>query len=198
MSTEPMRDDELEARRAGWEHRAYLVAQASARFAERVPVRHRQSGQLDPALAAWVARLGEPAPPNLALVGPVGVGKSWQVWHAAGSAVQSGLLGRVEVVGAEEFASRTAPRDGGAHFEERARMAAATLLILDDVGANRASPWFVESLYAVISPRYDAMLPTVVTSNLADLGSVLGDRVTSRLAHNLVTVVLAGPDRRRT
>lgn len=197
MTEQPNRD-ELEARREAREHRDRLTSEAVSRFAERVPARHRRAGHLHPDVLAWAGRLTEPEPPNLALVGPVGVGKSWQVWHAALCAVQEGLLGRVEMVTAESFAARITPGEGRAHLTERQRMAEARLLVLDDVGANRASAWFKESLYAVVSPRYDAMLPTVVTSNLADLASVLGDRVASRLAHNLVTVVLDGPDRRRS
>ena len=194
---DPEGPDELEERRLAREHRARLTGEALQRLRDRVPARHRAAGHLHPGVAGWVARLSEPEPPNLALVGPVGTGKSWQVWHAALLAVEHGLLGRVDVVGAEDFAARTAPADGNGHHQSRAAMASARLLVLDDVGVNRSSAWFVESLYAVVNPRYDALLPTVVTSNLADLASVLGDRVASRLAHNLVTVVLDGPDRRR-
>lgn len=42
------------------------------------------------------------------------------------------------------------------------------LLILDDLGAHVSTPWAQEKLYQVINYRYNARLPTVVTSNSLD------------------------------
>jgi DNA replication protein DnaC len=42
----------------------------------------------------------------------------------------------------------------------------ASLLILDDLGAHSASPWAQEKLFQLFNYRYNAQLPTVVTSNL--------------------------------
>lgn len=40
------------------------------------------------------------------------------------------------------------------------------LLILDSFGAQRASPWAEEKLYQILNFRYNAKLPTVITSSL--------------------------------
>jgi len=40
-------------------------------------------------------------------------------------------------------------------------------LILDDFGTQSASAWAREKLYQVLNHRYNAQLPTVITTNLA-------------------------------
>ena len=41
----------------------------------------------------------------------------------------------------------------------------APLLILDDLGTQQTTPWAQEKLYQVFNHRYNARLPTVITSN---------------------------------
>ena len=41
----------------------------------------------------------------------------------------------------------------------------APVLVLDDLGANSSSPWADEKLYQILSHRYDARLPTVITTS---------------------------------
>ena len=43
---------------------------------------------------------------------------------------------------------------------------AAPLLILDDLGSHSSTPWAQEKLFQLINHRYNARLPTVVTTNL--------------------------------
>jgi DNA replication protein DnaC len=57
-------------------------------------------------------------------------------------------------------------------------MDASVLLVLDDVGAEKVSEWTAQTLYAVIDARYQAQLPTIVTTNNP---SAIDDRVLSRL-----------------
>ncbi len=47
-------------------------------------------------------------------------------------------------------------------FEE---IRTASLLILDDLGAHSSTPWAQEKLFQLFNYRYNAQLPTVVTSN---------------------------------
>ena len=47
-------------------------------------------------------------------------------------------------------------------FEE---VRAAPLLILDDLGTQSATPWAQEKLYQILNYRYNARLPTVITTN---------------------------------
>ena len=47
-------------------------------------------------------------------------------------------------------------------FEE---IRSASLLVLDDLGAHSSTPWAQEKLFQIFNYRYNAQLPTVVTSN---------------------------------
>ncbi len=73
------------------------------------------------------------------------------------------------------------------------------LLILDDLGAAKTSEFVEEQTYRLINRRYNAMLPTLITTNLRirDLKAYLGDRVTSRLAEMTTRVEFEPVDRRR-
>jgi DNA replication protein DnaC len=43
----------------------------------------------------------------------------------------------------------------------------APVLILDDLGTQSATPWAQEKLFQIINHRYNARLPTVITTNIA-------------------------------
>ena len=70
------------------------------------------------------------------------------------------------------------------------------LLILDDFGEQSTTPWAQEKLYQVINYRYNAQLPTVITTSKA-LEELEG-RISSRLAdHKMSTpFALMAPDYR--
>jgi DNA replication protein DnaC len=61
------------------------------------------------------------------------------------------------------------------------------LLVLDDLGSQSMSPWVREKLYQIINYRYNAELPTVITS--AEMLEQMDARIQSRLLdERLVTV----------
>jgi DNA replication protein DnaC len=66
------------------------------------------------------------------------------------------------------------------------------LLILDDMGAQSGTPWADEKLFQLINHRYNACLPTVITTNLTirDLDPRLGSRLTDP---QISTILLMGP-----
>jgi DNA replication protein DnaC len=72
----------------------------------------------------------------------------------------------------------------------------APLLVLDDFGEQASSPWAQEKLYQVINHRYNARLPTVITtcSSLDEIES----RISSRLADPKISVLfnITAPDYR--
>lgn len=58
------------------------------------------------------------------------------------------------------------------------------LLVLDDLGVEMTTPWNYQILYQLIDSRYDAMLPTIYTSNysITELTKKIGDnRIISRI-----------------
>lgn len=71
------------------------------------------------------------------------------------------------------------------------------LLILDDLGAQSATEWAQEKLYQIFNYRYNARLPTVITTNIA-LESIeirIRSRMTDLSFVQIVTIL--APDFRR-
>ncbi len=65
-------------------------------------------------------------------------------------------------------------------YDERfEQVRTAPLLILDDLGAQSTTPWAREKLYQILNYRYNARLPTVITTN-RELEEI-DERVRSRL-----------------
>ncbi len=68
------------------------------------------------------------------------------------------------------------------------------VLILDDLGTQNATSWAAEKLYQLLNYRYNAELPTVITTNqsLSDMDP----RLASRLRHQDIvrTVPIYAPD----
>jgi len=72
----------------------------------------------------------------------------------------------------------------------------APLLILDDLGAQSTTPWAQEKLYQIVNYRYNARLPTVITTNRS-LEEIEG-RLASRMGDVRLSVVIGitAPDYR--
>lgn len=65
----------------------------------------------------------------------------------------------------------------------------APVLVLDDLGSHSSSPWAEEKLYQILAHRYDARLPTVITT--AKLLDNFDGRMRSRLTDPDVSRVIA-------
>jgi DNA replication protein DnaC len=75
------------------------------------------------------------------------------------------------------------------------------LLHLDDLGAERATDWVLEQLYAIVNARYEEQRSLVITTNLQPeaLSEQLGPRIVSRISEICgVPVMMHGDDRRGT
>lgn len=84
-----------------------------------------------------------------------------------------------------------------ANYSDRFNSAmSAGLLVLDDLGAERLTPWAEEKLTLLINHRYVRQSPTVVTTNLAV--EELPARIASRLLDtgSCQVLVLTAPDAR--
>jgi DNA replication protein DnaC len=70
----------------------------------------------------------------------------------------------------------------------------ASLLILDDLGTENATPWAKEKLFQIIDYRYVANLPTVITTALSveSLDARIRSRVLDR--RRCTVFVITGPD----
>lgn len=65
---------------------------------------------------------------------------------------------------------------------------AVPLLILDDLGSESGTPWADEKLFQLLNHRYNASLPTVITTNAG--ASDMQERVRTRLTDPAISSVL--------
>lgn len=182
----------------------------SAAVAGFVPPRFRDPINVPADVTEWAAR-GRTAQ-GLYLAGQVGTGKTHAAWVATAEwCLATGTLPHGEdehwTVGRVRptviFTRMTDLLDDlrpGDEARQRVRDCQyADLLVLDDLGAEKASEWTQERIYSVIDHRYVTCLPLIVTSNLppTKLSGQTGERVASRLAEMCLVVPMTGRDRRR-
>ncbi|GAA3791926.1 ATP-binding protein [Streptomyces chiangmaiensis] len=178
----------------------------------RMPPRYRSARVDHPEVLAWtrdvIARAKAPNPgarrqittgPSLLLAGVTGAGKTHQVYGAVRTLVEAGIAVRWRATTAADLYADLRPRPGHDTERQLETVSRCPLLILDDLGAAKTSEWVEEITYRLINRRYNLMLPTLITTNLAmrDLRGHLGDRVASRLAEMTTRVTFEPVDRRR-
>lgn len=131
--------------------------------------------------AQMLPRRGASSPGRngLLIMGPCGTGKTHLAFAIANHLLSQGtpviamtaieLLGRIK---------RTyAKNAGGVDEDDILRTyAAVPLLVIDDLGKERASEWTASTIYSIIDRRYNAMLPTIITTNYSE--AELIDRLT--------------------
>ena len=79
------------------------------------------------------------------------------------------------------------------------RLTEVDLLHIDDVGAEKTSPWVLEQLYAIVNARYEEERAVVLTTNLDRdaLAEQITERTVSRLEEMCEVLPIFGPDHRR-
>jgi len=79
------------------------------------------------------------------------------------------------------------------------RLTGVDLLHVDDVGAEKTSPWVLEQLYAIVNARYEDERSVVITTNLdrPALVEQITERTVSRLEEMCEILPLWGPDARQ-
>jgi DNA replication protein DnaC len=178
----------------------------------RIPPRYRGAVADHPQVLRWVREVARQAAapnlgarrqittgPSLLMAGAVGAGKTHQAYGALRSLVESGVGVRWRATTAADLYADLRPRPGSESERELAAVSRCPLLIIDDLGAAKPSEWVEEVTYRIFNHRYNLILPTLITTNLAirDLRIHLGDRVTSRLAQMTTRVEFEPVDRRR-
>jgi DNA replication protein DnaC len=79
------------------------------------------------------------------------------------------------------------------------------VLVLDDLGCTRTTPWVMETMGLILNERYNAKLLTLITTNRLEsppageesLADRIGERLASRLSEMCWTVRMDGEDYRR-
>jgi DNA replication protein DnaC len=197
---------------------ALEVAGVPPRFRDRTLAGFERRTGTAKALDAARRLAGDEAPTGgLVLLGPPGVGKThlsvgiladraarWLRDHPAELREEAGTL-IVRPPFRSRFASVPALLD---ELREAAQLPGAAdplqplksapLLVLDDLGREKATEWAVERLYVLIDRRYADLLPTVATTNfdldeLADRGY---EAMLSRLLEGSTAIRLGATDYR--
>ena len=140
-----------------------------------------------------------PRATGLMLIGPYGCGKTHLAAAILHRCAEDGTPGMFVVAPDLLAQIRSSYRTGDGRADEIVDAAKNTpLLVLDDLGAEKASPWVQEQLYMLINHRYEHMLPTVITTNNdgAELEAELGRRTLSRLAEMTVPIKIKAGDYR--
>ncbi len=134
----------------------------------------------------------------LLFIGGYGCGKT----HLAAAIANDALNKRVPLYFAVvpdllDYLRATFDPNSDASYDERFdAIRNVPLLVLDDLGTENSKPWAREKLYQIINHRYNAKLPTVITTN-NDLDSIDG-RIRSRLCDRQLcrTVLIQADDYR--
>lgn len=140
-----------------------------------------------------------PRATGLMLIGPYGCGKTHLAAAILHRCAEDGTPGMFVVAPDLLAQIRSSYRTGDGRADEIVDAAKNTpLLVLDDLGAEKASPWVQEQLYMLINHRYEHMLPTVITTNNdgQELERELGRRTLSRLAEMTVPIKIKAGDYR--
>lgn len=177
-----------------------------------MPPRYRAAVADHPRVMNWVREVAEAAVtpsrgarpqvttgPSLLMAGVVGAGKTHQAYGAIRLLVRGGVGVRWRATTAADLYADLRPRPGADSERDLAAVSRCPLLIIDDLGAAKSSEWVEEVTYRLVNRRYNLMLPTLITTNLAisDLRTYLGDRVASRLTQMTTRVEFEPVDRRR-
>jgi DNA replication protein DnaC len=88
---------------------------------------------------------------------------------------------------------------GNSYVDLLDRLTAVDLLHIDDVGAEKTSPWVLEQLYAIVNARYEDERSIVITTNLERdaLAEQINERTVSRLEEMCEVLPLWGADARQ-
>ena len=124
---------------------------------------------------------------SLLLVGNAGLGKTHAALAIAGEVLRQNY--DVIYVSCPDFFGKLEAlhfgTDPGGEEETLFQTACnADLLILDDLGTEFVTPYFITVFYSLLNNRLGAGLPTIITTNITD-GALLEKRYTEKISSRL-------------
>jgi len=167
----------------------------------RVPAKFREveeSVVLPASIAEWAG-----TPWAVTILGPAGTGKTWLAVRMLcgkwGKAATDGFKARhlrprfVDVsISMTTIRRQFGSPDDGREFDS---LVDAECLLLDDIGAERETDFTRDQLSLILRARYNAVKPTILTSNALNLQAIGEQRIASRLSEGIV-ITLDSKDRR--
>jgi DNA replication protein DnaC len=161
-------------------------------------------GRANAWIEMYLRRSREHPCPNLLIFGEVGTGKTGMAWGIIRRLIDAEVEARF--VNFPDLLDKM--RDSFSHqrpTHEAMNVGQVPVLAVDDVGAERGTPWAIEQLLLLVDRRRQRLLPTIFTSNydpddLAErLGSeeeFTGRRIVSRMIQGSLQHRIVAPDRR--
>ena len=152
---------------------------------------------------AFVRKLDEhlDAGRGLWLFGDVGTGKTTLAMLVAKAALESGRSVAIYSLPRLLNEIRRTYDEGSdsSYVQLLDRLAEVDLLHVDDLGAEKSSPWVLEQLYAIVNSRYEGERAMVITTNLDRdrLVEQIGERTVSRLEEMCEVIPVYGEDHRQ-
>ena len=138
---------------------------------------------------------------GLWLFGDVGTGKTTLAMVVAKAALESGRSVAIYSLPRLLNEIRRTYDDGSdsSYVQLLDRLAGVDLLHVDDLGAEKSSPWVLEQLYAIVNARYEAERAMVITTNLDRdaLVEQITERTVSRLEEMCDVIPVYGADHRQ-
>ena len=135
---------------------------------------------------------------SLLLYGPTGTGKTHAALALAALAAERGFS---VVYGPVQQLLRRLEREhfGREDGDSEDTLVSCDLLILDDLGTELTTPFYISALYNIINGRLLAGLPTVISTNLspADWHERYGEQIASRVLGTYQPLRFVGSDIRQ-
>lgn len=174
--------------------------QAQVRYRNQVP--HRFAGaEPDDAANAWAKRVITDlyTARSMVLCGPVGTGKTHYAWSALRALADTGAPVSWRATTEADMFAQLRPGGVADPETEIERLATASVLLIDDLGAAKNTEWTEEVTYRIVNRRYEDCRPSIFTTNIHPdhFTTTLGARIASRLAQMCDVIEVKGDDRRK-
>lgn len=176
--------------------KAIQASNRNSRWVARLPEDYAQATLNDLApehrdpIQAWLLN----GTGNLVLAGAIGTGKTHAAYAIGNHSVAGGSW--VEAWTIHHLLKAMLPEQDATAYATAAKV---SLLVLDDLGASKATDWAKDQIMALADDRRNAHLRTIITTNMTqtDLADVWSGQTIDRLTGGATVVKFTGESRRK-